>query len=106
MNRLPDIAQDRISTASIGGALVLVGAVLLGVEFMDLEAGEAWPVFVIAPGIGLVITGLVGVRARWLVVTGTLAAVITAVGLALIGWTLLRRKPAPASQAMHKDMEN
>jgi hypothetical protein len=195
MNRLTDhIAADRLSTAAIGGALVLLGAVLLGVEFIGLEAGEAWPVFVIAPGLGLVFAGLVGVRARWMVVAGTivtlvgllllyqqrtdhweswayawalvglggaglgiavaglvhgdadgvrrgvqymlsggalfalgllyfegtigigderapfpewtLAAVIIAVGLALVGWALLRRKAAPASQPVHSDVEN
>jgi hypothetical protein len=36
----------------------------------------------------------------------TLAAVIIAVGLALVGRALLTRKPPPASQPIHSDMEN
>jgi len=79
MNRLPDhTARDRISTAAIGGAL---GRLYFEGTIGIGDGRAPFP--------------------EW-----TLAAVIIAVGLALVGWALLTRKPQAASQPIHSDVEN
>lgn len=69
------------STAALGVGFVVLGLVLLAVQLLDVDLGRyGWPLFVIVPGLVLLVSGLVGRGTIGLVVGGT---VVTMVGLLL-----------------------
>jgi hypothetical protein len=74
--------SDGISTASLGIALIVLGAALLVSQVLDLDIGRfGWPLFVVVPGLVLLVSGLVGRATTGLAVGGS---VVTAVGLLLL----------------------
>ena len=76
-------ARDRGGVA-LGIALVVLGAVFLIAQSVEVDIGEAgWPFFVIAPGIVLLVAGLVlgGRPAVGLTIAGS---IVTTVGLILL----------------------
>lgn len=71
-----------ISTAALGIGFIVVGLMLLAVQLLDFDLGEyGWPLFVIIPGIALLVIGLAGRGTAGVAVGGS---VITAVGILLL----------------------
>jgi hypothetical protein len=69
--------------AVLGGLLVLLGLVVLAGQAVDLEVGEvAWPVLVIAPGLGLLGLGLAA-AGRLGEVLAMVGGVVTMAGVVL-----------------------
>jgi len=75
----------------LGGAIVVVGLLLLFGQFIDLDLGALWPLFVIVPGVAILVSGLAAAPGG----SGTAATVIgsqlTGLGLLLLfqnltGW--------------------
>jgi hypothetical protein len=68
--------------AALGVALVLLGLGLLAVQLLDFDLGPyGWPLFVIVPGLVLLVSGLVGRGAGGMIIGGT---VVTTIGLVLL----------------------
>jgi hypothetical protein len=67
---------------AVGAILVIVGAILLGGQVLDIGIGDlGWPLIVVAIGVALLLIGLVVVNESGMVVGGT---VVTTVGLVLL----------------------
>lgn len=75
----------------LGGAIVVVGLLLFLGQLIDLDIGALWPLFVIVPGVGILVSGLAAAPGG----SGNAATVIgsqlTALGLLLLfqnltGW--------------------
>jgi hypothetical protein len=76
----PSTAQRRVgSTVALGIVLVVLGLFALIVQFTGFDAGGSWPLFVIIPGLTLLLVGFVSLG------TGALipGAILTIVGLIL-----------------------
>ena len=76
----PSSAQQRMgSTVAVGIVLVVLGLFALIVQFTGFDAGGSWPLFVIIPGLTLLLVGFVSLG------TGALipGAILTIVGLIL-----------------------
>lgn len=76
----PSTAQQRMgSTVALGIVLVVLGLFALIVQFTGFDAGGSWPLFVIIPGLTLLLVGFVSLG------TGALipGAILTIVGLIL-----------------------
>ena len=70
------------SGVAIGAILVIVGAILLGGQLLDIGIGDfGWPLIIVAVGVALLLIGLVVVNQSGMVVGGT---VVTTVGLVLL----------------------
>ncbi len=70
------------SGVAVGAILVIVGAILLGGQVLDIGIGDlGWPLIVVAIGVALLLIGLVVVNESGMVVGGT---VVTTVGLVLL----------------------
>ena len=90
MNETPAPEQPSSSTApqsgpsgvAIGAILVIVGAILLVGQVLDIGIGDlGWPLIIVAIGVALLLIGLVVVNESGMVVGG---AVVTTVGLVLL----------------------
>jgi hypothetical protein len=67
---------------AIGAILVIVGAILLGGQVLDIGFGDlGWPLIIVAVGVALLLIGLVVANESGMVVGG---AVVTTVGLVLL----------------------
>jgi hypothetical protein len=67
---------------AIGGVLILIGAILLAGQLLDVNLSDiGWPVWIIGGGLALLVLGLVVVNESGMVVGGT---VVTTVGLVLL----------------------
>ena len=78
----PDSPQSGPSGVAIGAILVIVGAVLLVGQLLDIGLGDlGWPLIIVAIGVALLLIGLVVVNESGMVVGGT---VVTTVGLVLL----------------------
>jgi hypothetical protein len=67
---------------AVGAILVVVGAILLGGQVLDIGIGDlGWPLIIVAIGVALLLIGLVVVNESGMVVGGT---VVTTVGLVLL----------------------
>src|SRR5919109_2521187 len=82
----PLVAEDQesggVSTAALGIGFIVVGLALLAVQLLDIDVGEVgWPLFVIVPGVVLLVIGLLGRGAAGMAIGG---CVVTAVGLLLL----------------------
>jgi hypothetical protein len=70
------------SGVAVGAILVVVGAILLGGQLLDIGLGDlGWPLIIVAIGAALLLIGLVVVKESGMVVGGT---VVTTVGLVLL----------------------
>jgi hypothetical protein len=68
--------------AAIGAVLIVIGAVLLAGQLLDVGLGDlGWPFIVIGVGVAILVIGLVVVNQSGMVVGGT---VVTTVGLVLL----------------------
>src|SRR5713101_4880374 len=80
----PATRQPRRQPMVLGGLLVLIGAILLVPQFVRVDIGHyGWPVFVIAPGVVILV---VAITARGAISEGLaiLGSVITVTGLLLL----------------------
>ena len=69
------------SGLAIGGILVVIGAILLVGQLLDIGLGDLrWPFIIIAIGVAILLVGLVVANESGLVIGG---AVVTTVGLVL-----------------------
>jgi hypothetical protein len=67
---------------AIGAILVIVGAIVLGGQVLDIGFGDlGWPLIIVAVGVALLLIGLVVANESGMVVGG---AVVTTVGLVLL----------------------
>lgn len=67
---------------AMGAILVIVGAILLGGQVLDIGFGDlGWPLIIVAVGVALLLIGLVVANESGMVVGG---AVVTTVGLVLL----------------------
>jgi hypothetical protein len=74
--------QTGPSGVAVGAILVIVGAILLGGQVLDINIGDlGWPLIIVAIGVALLLIGLVVVNESGMVVGGT---VVTTVGLVLL----------------------
>ncbi len=74
--------QTGPSGVAVGAILVIVGAILLGGQVLDIGLGDlGWPLIIVAVGVALLLIGLVVVNESGMVVGGT---VVTTVGLVLL----------------------
>jgi hypothetical protein len=73
---------SRVGGLLAGGGLVVVGAVLLIARYADVDVGEAWPLFVVLPGLALAALGIVVSGRPGSVLTG-IGSIIAGVGLIL-----------------------
>lgn len=70
------------SGMAMGAILVIVGAILLGGQVLDIGFGDlGWPLIIVAVGVALLLIGLVVANESGMVVGG---AVVTTVGLVLL----------------------
>ena len=79
-----DARPARRRTAIFGGGLILVGAILLAGQLIGVDLGRyGWPLFVIGPGVLILVIALTatGVVSEGLAITGSL---ITVTGLILL----------------------
>ena len=68
--------------AAVGAVLVIIGAVLLAGQLLDIELGDlGWPLIIVAVGVAIGVIGLVIANQSGLVVGGTIT---TTVGLVLL----------------------
>jgi hypothetical protein len=67
------------STVALGVVLVVLGAFALIVQFTGFDAGGSWPLFVVIPGLTLLVIGFISLG------TGALipGAILTVIGLVL-----------------------
>lgn len=66
---------------AIGGILVVIGAILLAGQLLDIGLGDlGWPFIIIAIGVAILLVGLVVANQSGMVIGG---AVVTTVGLVL-----------------------
>ena len=78
----PTAPQSGPSGVAIGAILVIVGAILLAGQLLDIGIGDlGWPLIIVAIGVALLLIGLVVVNESGMVVGG---AVVTTVGLVLL----------------------
>jgi hypothetical protein len=82
----PLVVEDQesggVSTAALGIGFIVVGLALLAVQLLDIDVGEVgWPLFVIVPGVVLLVIGLLGRGAAGMTIGG---CAVTAVGLLLL----------------------
>jgi len=78
----PSASQSGPSGVAIGAILVIVGAILLAGQVLDIGIGDlGWPLIIVAIGVALLLIGLVVVNESGMVVGG---AVVTTVGLVLL----------------------
>lgn len=76
------VPQSGPSGVAVGAILVIVGAILLGGQVLDIGLGDlGWPLIIVAVGVALLLIGLVVVNESGMVVGGT---VVTTVGLVLL----------------------
>lgn len=74
--------QSGPSGVAIGAILVIVGAILLAGQVLDIGIGDlGWPLIIVAIGVALLLIGLVVVNESGMVVGGS---VVTTVGLVLL----------------------
>ena len=74
--------QPGPSGIAVGAILVIVGAILLAGQVLDLGIGDlGWPLIIVAIGVALLLIGLAVVNQSGMVVGGT---VVTTVGLVLL----------------------
>jgi hypothetical protein len=72
---------SRRTSAVVGVLLVVAGLVLLAAQYLQIDLGQyGWPLFVIVPGLALILVGLLAAGASGLLVPG---AIVTATGLVL-----------------------
>ena len=84
----PDLGTRRGSgsAAVLGALLVLLGLVFLAGQYLNLDIGRyGWPVYVIGPGLALVILGLTQRHGSGLTIAGS---VITITGFVLLFQTI------------------
>ena len=90
MNETPTPEQTAPTTAphsgpsgmAIGAILVIVGAILLAGQVLDIGIGDlGWPLIIVAIGVALLLIGLVVANESGMVVGGS---VVTTVGLVLL----------------------
>lgn len=75
-------ALDRSGPAVLGAILIVVGVVFLAGQVLNFDLGEiSWPFYVIAPGVALLVLGLILPGGTALIIGGS---VVTAVGLVLL----------------------
>ena len=75
-------ATSAPSGLAIGGVLILLGAILLAAQLLDVSLSDVgWPAWIIGSGLVLLILGLVVVNESGMVVGGT---VVTTIGLVLL----------------------
>ena len=78
----PSTTSGGPPAAAIGAVLIVIGAVLLAGQLLDVGLGDlGWPFIVIGVGVAILVTGLVVVNQSGMVVGGT---VVTTVGLVLL----------------------
>lgn len=78
----PSTTSDGPPAAAVGAVLIIVGALLLAGQLLDVGLGDlGWPFIVIAIGVAILLIGLVVVNQSGMVVGGT---VVTTVGLVLL----------------------
>jgi hypothetical protein len=74
--------HEALAPALVGTILILVGALFLGAQLLDIDVGEVgWPFFVIIPGVVSLALGFVLRGAAGLIIGGS---VVTMVGLVLL----------------------
>jgi len=77
------------SAAVLGALLILLGLVFLAGQYLNLDIGRfGWPVYVIGPGLALVVLGLTQRHGSGLTIAG---CVVTITGLILLYQTLTDR---------------
>jgi hypothetical protein len=78
----PSTTSDGPPAAAVGAVLIIVGALLLAGQLLDVGLGDlGWPFIVIAIGMAILLIGLVVMNQSGMVVGGT---VVTTVGLVLL----------------------
>ena len=88
IERTPERAAEPSATtsgppaAALGAVLIVIGAVLLAGQLLDVGLGDlGWPFIIIAIGLAILVIGLVVVNQGGMVVGGT---IVTTVGLVLL----------------------
>ena len=77
-----EVRTEGPTTATIGVVLVVLGLGLLALQYLDFDLGRyGWPLFVIVPGLVLLVIGLVGRGTSGMIIGGS---VVTSVGLVLL----------------------
>lgn len=108
--------SERLGPARLvlGGAIVVVGLLLLLGQLIDIDLGALWPLFVIVPGVAILVSGLAAAPGG----SGTAATVtgsqLTGLGLLLLfqnltgwwqtwayAWALVWPTSIGLGQAMH-----
>jgi len=70
------------SAAALGAILIVGGLLFLGADYLNLDVGRyGWPLYVIGPGLGLLVLGLTQRHGSGLAIGGS---VITMIGLVLL----------------------
>ena len=67
--------------AILGGILIVLGLLFFGAQQLNIDLSEAWPLYVIAPGVALVALGLTQRHGSGLTIFGS---IVTMVGLVLL----------------------
>lgn len=65
------------SVAGLGLLLVVGGGLLLAAQLMEIDLGEAgWPLFIIIPGVALLVAGLASAGGLGLTIAGTIVSIV------------------------------